>query len=345
MKRITTILLTVLILLSMMPAMASADAIEDVRIMIRHWNLVWNQKDFDKFIAFYKPTFQEEGYTFSEWKAKIDGLFNKPGDIAFTLGDIWVLVEGDRATASFVQEYHDPSMPPKGLKSMELERINGQWKIVSEKWEALEETPPLAPERMEAAASKPKKTLEPIVTPTPAPVAQPKAEAQPKVDTKTTLRPNRNSTYPYTIQVGAYPTKAQAFTVVNDLNLKGHNAFFNLAHIAGKGDWYRVFVGYYASETEAYAKADYLKRGHTKQANIVKRPYALQIGRFTNTDQDFISKKGFLKAKGYIGYIVADKYEPNKFRYLMGAYKTQAEAAQRVGELARDGIKTIVDLR
>ncbi len=341
MKRITTILLTVLILLSMTPVMASADAIEDVRIMIRHWNLVWNQKDFDKFVTFYKPTFQEEGYTFSEWKAKIDGLFNKPGDIAFTLGDIWVLVEGDRATASFVQEYHDQSMPPKGLKTMELERINGQWKIVSEQWEALEETPPPAPNRMDAAAPKPEKRPEPVLTPTPTPAPQ----AQPKADAKTTLRPNRNSTYPYTIQVGAYPTKAQAYSVVNDLNLKGHNAFFNLAHIAGKGDWYRVFVGYYASETEAYAKADYLKRGHTKQANIVKRPYALQIGRFTNTDQAFVSKKGFLKAKGYSGYIVPDKYEPNKFRYLMGAYKTKGEAAQRVRELAQDGITTIVDLR
>ncbi len=161
----------------------------------------------------------------------------------------------------------------------------------------------------------------------------------------TVLRQNRTSWYPYTIQIGSYPTKAQAYSVVNAINVKGDNAFYALAHIAGKGDWYRVFVSYYASEAEAYAMAEQLKQGSTGQANIVKRPYTLQIGRFLKTDQALVSKKRFLKAKGYIGYIVADKYEPDKIRLLMGAYKTRSEAARRVKELGREGIKSIIDLR
>ncbi len=126
----------------MLPGVAAADAIEDVRITIRHWNSVWNQKNFDKFITFYTPSFQEEGYSFNEWKAKIDGIFNQAGDISFTADDIYVFVEGQRAKGSFVQEFHASSMPPRGLKTLELEMINNQWKIISEKWETLEGTPP-----------------------------------------------------------------------------------------------------------------------------------------------------------------------------------------------------------
>lgn len=339
MKKITTIVLTVFMIFIMFPGIAAADAIEDVRITIRHWNLVWNQKDFNKFITFYSSSFQEEGYTFSEWKAKMDGVFRKAGDISFTADDIWVFVEGRRATGNFVQEFHASSMPPRGLKTLEFEMINEQWKIVSEKWEALEGALPTSEDQKVTTAPKTEKPQKIVSAP----------KAAPKVKTDendlTVLRPNQNSTYPFTIQIGSYPTKAQAHSVVDDITLKGDNAFFNLAHIAGKGDWFRVFVGYYANEAEAYAKAEYLKRGSTGQANIVKRPYTLQIGRFLKTDQALVSKKRFIKSKGYFGYIVVDKYEPDKIRLLMGAYKTRNEAARRVKELNREGIKSIVDIR
>ncbi|MDM8540440.1 SPOR domain-containing protein [Desulfococcaceae bacterium HSG9] len=328
MKRIRTIVLSTLILFIMLPGIAAADTIEDVRITIRHWNSVWNLKKFDKLLAFYSPSFKEGGYTYDEWKAKTDGIFYKAGDISFTADDIYVFVEGRRATVSFVQEFKNASMPPRGLKTLGLEMINDQWKIVSGKWEALESAPP--------------KSEAPKVATIPKPSPKVKTSAK----DHTVFRPNRGiSTYPYTIQVGSYPTKAQAYRVVDAINVKGGNAFFALAHIAGKGDWYRVFVGYYTSEAEAFTIAERLKQGGTGQANIVKRPYTLQIGSFLKTDQALISKKGFLKAKGYIGYIVADKYEPDKIRLLTGAYKTRNEAARRVKELSREGIKSIVDLR
>jgi len=339
MKKIATIVLSLFLLLSMLAGSAAANAIEDVRITIRHWNSVWNLKDFDKFITFYSPSFQAEGYTFDEWKAKTDGVFHKTDDISFTVDDLWVSVEGQRATGSFVQEFHHSSMLPRGLKTLEFEMSNDQWKIVSEKWEALDDTPPPSEDRKVATAPKPQKPQTVVAAPKPAPEVKPSAKA------KTSLHPNSISSYPYTIQIAAYPTKAQAYSVVDDINLKGDNAYFALAHIAGKGDWYRVFVGYYASEAEAYAKAEYLKKGGTGQANIVRRPYSLQIGRFLKTDQALISKKRFLKAKGYIAYMVADKYQPEKSRLLIGAYKTRSEAARRVKELGREGIETIIDLR
>ena len=130
MKKITTIVL--LILFVMLPGIAAADTIEDVRITIRHWNSVWNLKKFDKLLTFYSPSFQEGGYTYDEWKAKTDGIFYKTGDISFTADDIYVFVEGRRATVSFAQEFNSSSMPPRGLKTLELEQNNDQWKIISE---------------------------------------------------------------------------------------------------------------------------------------------------------------------------------------------------------------------
>lgn len=64
----------------------------------------------------------------------------------------------------------------------------------------------------------------------------------------------------FTIQVSAFQDKNQADQLVSRLKRKGYDAFITRAAIPGKGTWYRVRVGRYASRDEAQAVAATLKR-------------------------------------------------------------------------------------
>ena len=51
---------------------------------------------------------------------------------------MWVFIENQVATASFVQRYSDQNVMDVGEKTLILARENGDWKIVSEEWQPLQ---------------------------------------------------------------------------------------------------------------------------------------------------------------------------------------------------------------
>ncbi|HTL12557.1 MAG TPA: SPOR domain-containing protein, partial [Bdellovibrionota bacterium] len=55
----------------------------------------------------------------------------------------------------------------------------------------------------------------------------------------------------FTLQVGSYPAEAEAKTKAADLEKRGLHPFIRSAELPGKGRWYRVYLGGYASEGEA----------------------------------------------------------------------------------------------
>ena len=65
--------------------------------------------------------------------------------------------------------------------------------------------------------------------------------------------------YPYMIQVGSYKSKEDSIREAMILRDKGDSVCVSHARIAGKGDWYRVLVGFYRTPEEAQ-KAALLKR-------------------------------------------------------------------------------------
>ncbi len=64
----------------------------------------------------------------------------------------------------------------------------------------------------------------------------------------------------YTVQVSAFKKRSRADKKINQLVAKGHEAFYRHEDTGAKGQWFRVYVGRYATRQKAREAAQRLKR-------------------------------------------------------------------------------------
>ena len=147
--------------------------------------------------------------------------------------------------------------------------------------------------------------------------------------------------YPYTIQVSSRRNKDISTREAMKIRNKGNSGFVSHAHIPGKGDWYRVFIGCYRSFEEAQQAAFELKEKEHPQAIVVKMPFAVQIGVFSG-DEELKKVDADLRSKGYVAYSVPDRLDNNKIRLLVGAFRTEKEAEILAKESEKEGFKSTV---
>lgn len=116
---------------------ASAGQIDDVRANVYAWHKSWQNLDISSYVSFYSPDFRSEGLDYKGWMQKKIKLFKTSGDIQVEITDLGVFIEGEYATARFVQRYHDSKFSDVGEKTLTMVNSNGKWKIVSEAWKPL----------------------------------------------------------------------------------------------------------------------------------------------------------------------------------------------------------------
>lgn len=142
--------------------------------------------------------------------------------------------------------------------------------------------------------------------------------------------------YPYMIQVGSFPNEDESLREAMILRNKGDPVCISRAHIAGKGDWYRVLVGFYQTPEEAQEAVLELKKREYRSAFVVKRPFAVEVGIFSG-DKELSKMEADLLAKGYSAYSVPSSVYKN--RLLVGAFRTEKEAETVSKSLQKDGFK------
>jgi cell division protein FtsN len=94
------------------------------------------------------------------------------------------------------------------------------------------------------AAPAPNKAS-PAATPTPP------AAGDPDAAIRMALARGPSASGEYTVQVSAYQSMAEASAFTASLKRKGFSSFVVRAEVAGKGTWYRVRLGRFATEAEA----------------------------------------------------------------------------------------------
>lgn len=167
------------------------------------------------------------------------------------------------------------------------------------------------------------------------------------IDQDNTRQPSKNHAlipqdfYPYTIQVGSRKNKDASIREAIKIRNKGNSGFVSHAHIPGKGDWYRVFIGCYRSFEEAQQAAFELREQKYPQAIVVKLPFAIQIGVFSS-DEELKRFDGNLRSKGYFAFSVPYRLDNNKIRLLIGAYRTEKEAEILARKLKKEGFESKV---
>ena len=158
--------------------------------------------------------------------------------------------------------------------------------------------PPAAP----AATKPPTKQIKPAPPAKPqkaaAAIKPPKPAAAPSVK-KTLAAPIKP--LPYTIQISAFRDPQRSNQVARKLNTNGVPAFTSPVDIAGKGKWYRVYIGNYKTLADARIAANDLKRRKFRYVSIAKKPYTVQVGAAIPkmAAQKLESR---LQAKGYFSY-------------------------------------------
>ena len=150
--------------------------------------------------------------------------------------------------------------------------------------------------------------------------------------------PGPQDFFPYVIQVSSYANKEESIQAALRSRKKGYSGFISDAHIPEKGDWYRVFVGFYRTFEEAQQAAFEMKKQDYLHAFVVKMPFAVQIGIFSS-DKELKELEADLRSKGYLAYRLPDRMSPDKFRLLTGAFPSEAAASEMANALKKEDFK------
>jgi cell division septation protein DedD len=144
--------------------------------------------------------------------------------------------------------------------------------------------------------------------------------------------------YPYMIQVSSYKSKEDSMREAMILRDKGDFVCISHARIVGKGNWYRVLVGFYRTPEEAQKAALELKKREYHHAFVVRPPFTVEIGIFSG-DEKLKKLKAHLISKGYSAYSFPNRATKNKIRLLVGAFWTEKEAETVIKDLLKEGFK------
>ena len=165
-----------------------------------------------------------------------------------------------------------------------------------------------------------------------------------KSEMVTTIPQNRQYTppvkdqefYPYMIQVSAYKSKEDSMREAMILRDKGDSVCISYVRIAGKGDWYRVLVGFYRTPQEAQRAVLELKKREYDHAFVVRPPFTVELGMFSD-DEKLNKLKAHLISKGYSAYGLPNRETKNEIRLLVGAFWTEEDAETVTKNLQKEG--------
>jgi hypothetical protein len=152
------------------------------------------------------------------------------------------------------------------------------------------------------------------------------------------------SAYPYTIHVSSFKNKHVANSVAMKLKKEGIPAFVCPAQIPNRGEYHRIFIGFYKTFKETRKAALKLKGVKNLYPLEAKMPYAIQVGTF-NSDQELKKLEADLQSKTYLAYSVPDMAENSKTKLLLGAFRTEKETAVLTKKLQNEGFEAKVIMR
>lgn len=122
------------------PAAPSADG--GVANFVTAWARVWSDGDVEKYLAAYSPAFvPADGLTRKAWEAQRRQRVDKGRAIVVKARDIRVEnASATRATVLFVQQYSARGVTDLSNKTLQLERLDGTWRITRETAVAIPQT-------------------------------------------------------------------------------------------------------------------------------------------------------------------------------------------------------------
>ena len=105
---------------------------EDVLKLLGKWLRSWQAGDRVAYRSCYAPHFQSRGMNLDAWIAHKTNLRKKNKNIKITMDNIKISASDKNITAVFNQYYSSSKFKDSGKKTLELIKINDEWKIYRE---------------------------------------------------------------------------------------------------------------------------------------------------------------------------------------------------------------------
>jgi hypothetical protein len=105
---------------------------EEVRTLLNKWIQSWESGEINHYSSFYDSDFHSKGVDLNAWISHKARVFKKSKDIKITMDDLRISVNGDKAAATFIQNYQSSINRDSGKKTLDLRKVNNEWKIFNE---------------------------------------------------------------------------------------------------------------------------------------------------------------------------------------------------------------------
>ena len=106
-----------------------------------------------------------------------------------------------------------------------------------------------------------------------------------------------------------------------------------------------MYIGNFKTLADAKIAATDLKKRKFRYVNIAKKPYTVQVGLAGFRKVRPGNLKPGWKTKGYLAYSLPAVSGQQQSRILIGAYRSQAAAANLAKQLKKDGFDPKIGLR
>ncbi len=110
----------------------ATDEARDVNAAVRAWAAAWARKDIDGYFEAYVPDFRGNERSPAAWEHSRRQRILGKNRISIEISGLTVEVNGDRARASFRQDYVSDALNTSDQKTLELVKRGGQWLIRKE---------------------------------------------------------------------------------------------------------------------------------------------------------------------------------------------------------------------
>jgi ketosteroid isomerase-like protein len=110
----------------------TVDHKEDVRNLVNKWLASWKTGDIKTYGSFYAADFESKGKNLDAWLAHKTNVSKKSKNINITIDNLQISADENKATAVFTQQYSSSITKDSGKKTLELRKINNEWKIYRE---------------------------------------------------------------------------------------------------------------------------------------------------------------------------------------------------------------------
>ena len=105
-----------------------------VRDALDAWAGAWSARNIDAYLDHYAADFRPaDGRPLEQWRALRRERIGGASSIDVKLSDVKILVDGSRAVAQFRQDYRSDALKSVDRKTVVLDNVAGNWRIVEEK--------------------------------------------------------------------------------------------------------------------------------------------------------------------------------------------------------------------